>query len=108
MNQSLMKQSIEQKIEWKRIRILGGEPTLHSRIFDIIDLLSDYQATHNPCIRLVLGTNYSEKSDPMTDQMTAFCRLCGHFGFCRPVKKEIISPTWQMAYENFQNSQSPS
>lgn len=195
--ESFIRQSIEQNVQWKRIRILGGEPTLHSRIFDIIDLLSDYQETHNPGVRLVLGTNFfgmkvhqvlqklpkhiiikstiktsrvnlfkpfnvapedtnlnrfsdyscgcriiedcglgltpsgyymcavaggidrifqynlgkkdlPEKSDPMTDQMTAFCRLCGHFGFCWPVKKEKVSSTWQMAYENFQNSQSPS
>lgn len=195
--ESFLRQSIEQNIKWKRIRILGGEPTLHSRIFEIIDLLSDYQSGYNPEVRLVLGTNYfgekvhqvlqklpenifikstlktsrvnlfkpfnvapvdtyfnrfsdyscgcriiedcglgltpsgyymcavaggidrifqyhlgrkdlPEKSDPMTEQMTAFCRLCGHFGFCWPVKKEKVSSTWQMAYENFQNSQSPS
>ncbi len=195
--ESFIRQSIEQNIKWKRIRILGGEPTLHSRIFDIIDLLSDYQSSYNPPVRLVLGTNYFGKkvhqvlqklpeniiikstiktsrvnlfkpfnvapvdtwfnrfsdyscgcriiedcglgltpsgyymcavaggidrifqyhlgrdnlplkSDLMTDQMSAFCRLCGHFGFCLPVKKEKISPIWQRAYENFQNLQSPS
>lgn len=188
--ESFIQQSIDQQIQWKRIRILGGEPTLHSRIFDIIDMLSDYQSGYNPEVRLVLGTNYfgnkvhevlkklpdniiikstlktsrvnlfkpfnvapadtrynrfsdystgcriiedcglgltpsgyymcavaggidrifqyhlgrdelPEKSDPLTDQMSAFCRLCGHFGFCWPVKKEIISPTWQTAYANF-------
>lgn len=54
-------QSIEKKIRWKRIRILGGEPTLHSRIFDIIDLLIGYQRAYNPSVRLVLGTNYFGK-----------------------------------------------
>ena len=55
---AFIKQSIEKNIAWKRIRILGGEPTLHSRIFDIIDLLINYQKTVNPCVRLVLGTNF--------------------------------------------------
>jgi hypothetical protein len=51
-------QSVEKQIAWKRIRILGGEPTLHSRIFEIIDLLLAYKREHNPLVRLVLGTNF--------------------------------------------------
>jgi hypothetical protein len=53
-----IEQSIDKNICWKRIRILGGEPTLHTRIFDIISLLIDYQENHNPSVRLVLVTNF--------------------------------------------------
>lgn len=187
---AFIRDSMERKIQWKRIRLLGGEPTLHSNIFEILDLLLRYRADHNPEVRLVLCTNYfgravhrvleklppgiiikstlkhsrenlfkpfniapvdtsfnrfsdyscgcriiaecglgvtpsgyymcavaggidrifqyglgrkslPEKSDPMTDQMAAFCRLCGHFGFQWPVKTERISPTWQQAYRNY-------
>jgi hypothetical protein len=42
---------------WERIRILGGEPTLHPAIFDIVDLLLDYRNTVNPDVRLVVCTN---------------------------------------------------
>ena len=56
--EAFIAQSIDQKISWKRIRILGGEPTLHSRFFDIVDRLRDYQKTHNPSLRLVVGTNF--------------------------------------------------
>ena len=56
--EAFINQSIEKKIEWERIRILGGEPTLHSRIFDIIDRLISYQREYNPSVRLVLGTNF--------------------------------------------------
>ncbi len=51
-------ESIDRKIKWQRIRILGGEPTLHSRFFDIVGLLMDYRRMHNPTVRLVVGTNY--------------------------------------------------
>jgi radical SAM family protein len=187
--EDFLRQSIEQQILWKRIRILGGEPTLHSRIFDIVDLLVKYRSLYNPGVRLVLGTNYFGKTvrrvlaqmpdgiivkstlktsrvnlfkpfnmapvdsyfnafadyscgcriisdcglgltpsgyymcavaggidrivgyhlgrdripdadDAMTDQMSAFCRLCGHFGFQWPVKQEKVSPAWQAAYAN--------
>jgi len=56
--EAFINQSIENKIKWRRIRILGGEPTLHSRIFDIMDLLINYQRDFNPSVRLVLGTNF--------------------------------------------------
>lgn len=58
---AFIRQSIEKKIAWKRIRLLGGEPALHSRVFDIIDLLMAYQREHNPSVKLVLGTNYYGK-----------------------------------------------
>jgi hypothetical protein len=189
--EAFIRQSIEKKIEWKRIRILGGEPTLHSRIFDIIDLLIAYQSQYNPSARLVLGTNFfgnkvhqvlkkvpdaitikstlkssrvnlfkpfnvapadtafnrfsdyaggcriiedcgmgltpsgyymcaiaggidrifhynlgrkevPGESDTLADQMSAFCRLCGHFGVQWPTRKARQSETWRLAYRRFQ------
>ena len=182
-----IRQSAENKIAWERIRILGGEPTLHSRFFDIIEMLLDYRRRHNPAVRLVVGTNFygdrvrhvleklpetitikttlkssrvnlfkpfnlapvdtrmnrfsdyscgcriiedcglgvtpsgyymcavaggidrifgfdlgrkhiPDKSDALTDQMSAFCRYCGHFGFQWPTRRTRISKSWQSAY----------
>jgi hypothetical protein len=56
--ETFIAQTLERRIPWKRIRILGGEPTLHSRFFDIVDLLIDYRRVHNPAVRLVVGTNF--------------------------------------------------
>ena len=184
---AFIEQSIAKAIAWKRIRILGGEPTLHSRLFDIIDLLINYQKTHNPSVRLVLGTNcfgnrvhrvleklpdaitlkstlkssrvnlfrpfnvapvdtrfnrfsdytcgcriikecglgltpsgyymcavaggidrifgyhlgrneLPDDADTMWDQMSVFCRLCGHFGFQWPTRRAKQSKTWRLAY----------
>ena len=190
--ENFIKQSIERKIEWERIRLLGGEPTLHSRILEIIDLLIGYQREFNPSVRLVLGTNYfgphvhrvlaqlpdeivvkstlkssrvnlfkpfnvapvdtrynrfsdyasgcriieecglgltpsgyymcavaggidrvfrydlgrteiPDNTDALVDQMAAFCRLCGHFGFQWPTRKTKLSKTWRGAYERLRN-----
>ena len=187
MVERFVQQSIDQQIAWARIRILGGEPTLHSRIFDIVDLLMAYRRVHNPSVRLVLGTNFygdhvhrvleqlseaicikstlkssrvnlfrpfnmapidtafnrysdytcgcriieecglgvtpsgyymcavaggidrifgfrlgrqdlPDEHDQFSDQMNAFCRLCGHFGFQWPTRREKQSKTWRMAY----------
>ena len=182
-------ESMQQNIQWKRIRLLGGEPTLHSRIFDIVDLLIRYRQSHNPSVKLVIGTNYygrqvhrvleklpdamavkstlksspvnlfkpfniapmdtrynrfsdytcgcriiedcglgltpsgyymcavaggidrifqyhlgrrqlPDETDDLSDQMAAFCRLCGHFGFQWPTRRIKMSDTWRQAYRN--------
>jgi hypothetical protein len=183
--------SVDREIAWKRIRILGGEPTLHSRFFEIIDLLLRYRREHNPDVRLVVGTNFKgprvkrvlaelpgsihikstlktspvnlfrpfnlapvdtvfnrfsdytcgcriiqecglgvtpsgyymcavaggidrifqyhlgrpaipAETDRLSDQMSVFCRLCGHFGFQWPTRRIKLSPTWQRAYRRYE------
>lgn len=56
--ETFIEQSVAQRIPWKRVRVLGGEPTLHSRFYDIIDCLMEYRRVHNPGVLLVVGTNY--------------------------------------------------
>jgi hypothetical protein len=191
---AFLEQSIQRQVVWKRIRLLGGEPSLHSRLWDIIDLLIDYQRSSNPGVRLVLGSNYHghqvrrvlgklpeaihvkstlkssrvnlfrpfnvapvdkvayrfadyacgcrivedcglgltpsgyymcavaggidrifryglgrtslpDESDAMLDQMSAFCSLCGHFGFQWPTRRARLSPTWRRAYQRLGGQQ---
>jgi hypothetical protein len=193
--EAFITQSIEKKIRWKRIRILGGEPTLHSRFVEIIDRLIRYQKESNPSVRLVLGTNFfghevhrvldtlpdaitikstlktsrvnlfkpfnvapvdthfnrfsdytcgcriinecglgvtpsgyymcaiaggidrifgynlgrqelPDETDALSDQMSAFCRLCGHFGFQWPTRNAKRSKTWRLAYRRLKEKQS--
>jgi len=49
-------QSIERKIEWEKIRLLGGEPTMHSNFQEILYLLADYKEIY-PQSRLEIVTN---------------------------------------------------
>jgi hypothetical protein len=178
---AFINQSIKNNIVWKRIRILGGEPTLHSRIFDIIDLLVDYTNFFGNQVHRVLEKlpdtinikstlkvsrvnmfkpfnmapvdsrfyrfsdytygcriieecglgltpsgyymcavaggidriyGYSlgrkimpDESDTFSDQMSAFCRLCGHFGFQWPTRISKQSKTWRMAYQRIKTKE---
>ena len=43
--------------EWERIRIVGGEPTLHKDISKILDVLLKYKNIHSPNTIIELTTN---------------------------------------------------
>jgi hypothetical protein len=50
-------ESIKRDKNWRRIRVLGGEPLLHPSIFDIIGLLSAYRDEYSPGTRVEVTTN---------------------------------------------------
>ena len=55
--QKFIHESIEQGVKWKRIRILGGEPTLHPGLLQIIDELLSFKESHSPQVIIQLITN---------------------------------------------------
>jgi hypothetical protein len=60
--ESFIEQSVAQNASWNRIRLLGGEPTLHRDFLKIIELLRAYRKTHRPDLRIVVCTNGSGKT----------------------------------------------
>lgn len=55
-------ESIENQYAWTRLRLIGGEPTLHPQFLEIVDLLLDYIHRHSPKTTLEVSTNnYGEK-----------------------------------------------
>ncbi len=55
--EEFIKESIKKNIKWEQVKLLGGEPTLHTRLFTIIRLLLLYKNIHNPDMRIVIATN---------------------------------------------------
>ncbi|MCK9613967.1 MAG: radical SAM protein [Candidatus Omnitrophica bacterium] len=52
-----IKESIEQNRKWKRIRILGGEPTLHPELLEILNVFVRYKNDFSPRTNIELVTN---------------------------------------------------
>ena len=50
-------ESIAGNIHWERIRILGGEPTLHPNLLEIIDMINNWRLEYAPDALIELNTN---------------------------------------------------
>ena len=52
--------SLRRGIRWRRIRLLGGEPTAHPDFLRIVELLRGYRSRGNPCSIEVVTNGYGE------------------------------------------------
>lgn len=50
-------ESVEKARKWEKIRIMGGEPTLHPHLFDILSTLVAFKKNYSPKTRLILVSN---------------------------------------------------
>lgn len=55
--QKFIDETISTGRKWKRIRVLGGEPTTHPEIVQILWMLADYKTECNPDVFLEVVTN---------------------------------------------------
>lgn len=63
--------SIKNQIKWKLINILGGEPTLHPELGEIVELLQkNYADVFNPSVVIQIVSNgFTEKSRQICDKL---------------------------------------
>ena len=68
----LIDESVRLRYPWKRLSVLGGEPTQHPRFIDIVECLADYKRVANPDVLIQVSTN--GVSDATKAQLSAVRR----------------------------------
>ncbi len=70
--EKFVEESIENNRKWEEIRLLGGEPTLHPKILEIIDILLRYKHEHLPTVVIFITTNgYGKKVNSVIETIPA-------------------------------------
>lgn len=69
MIEQFVEDSLKQHKIWRRIRILGGEPTLHPEFEEIIQILIQYKNIFPNCKIEVVSNGYSKKSIDILEQL---------------------------------------
>jgi hypothetical protein len=52
-----VQESIEKDRKWEKIRVMGGEPTTHPHLFDILKSLLAYKNEFSPKTRIIIVSN---------------------------------------------------
>jgi hypothetical protein len=52
-----LEQSKESSKRWRRLTVMGGEPTIHPNVSEILDLLLEYKSYSAPDVEIILASN---------------------------------------------------
>ncbi|MEI8348663.1 MAG: radical SAM protein [Candidatus Omnitrophota bacterium] len=55
--QKFIQESIDNNVCWERIRLMGGEPTLHPQLYEVLNVLLDYKKKYSHTTEVVILTN---------------------------------------------------
>src|ERR1035437_1664883 len=68
--QYFIKESVAARYCWNRIAIIGGEPTTHRQLFEIVDLLREYRDLYSPHTSIEVWTNgYGANANRVISQL---------------------------------------
>jgi len=71
MIQDFIHESVLVGKQWRKIRLLGGEPTLHPEFFPILNDLLQYRNRHPDCVIEVVTNGYGTAVNAMLQQIPA-------------------------------------
>jgi hypothetical protein len=71
-----LEESMGRQIRWKRIGLLGGEPTCHPHFLEVVDLVCQYRDEFSPETQISVATNgHSEQAMKLISQLPASVRV---------------------------------
>lgn len=75
-----VKESIELDWKWKRIRLIGGEPTMHSKFLEVLNVINEYKK-HNPNCLIDMMTNGGKTYRRIKDKIPNWLHVIDHANF---------------------------
>ena len=55
-----VKESVDTRWRWRKIQLMGGEPTMHPQLGHILEILAPYKKMHPECMVTVVSNGYGE------------------------------------------------
>jgi len=88
MIEKFVDDSLNQNKVWRRIRILGGEPTLHPKFSQIIQMLLQYKKAFPDCKIEVVSNGFSKRTVRILDELSSDITIENSF------KSSTIQPSF--------------
>ena len=67
--EKFVNESIDLNWKWKHIGLMGGEPTLHPRLFDVLDIIKKYKQLNPDCKIEVVTNGYGIKVNEVLSKL---------------------------------------
>ena len=67
--EKFVKESIALGWRWKEISLIGGEPTLHPRFFDVLKIIKKYKTAHPECSICLETNGYGSKVNEVLSKL---------------------------------------
>ena len=64
-----VKESIELDWKWERITLIGGEPTLHPQLFELLKIIKKYKDINNNCMIEIATNGYGRKVNEIINKL---------------------------------------
>jgi hypothetical protein len=68
-------ESIELNWRWKSIVLIGGEPTLHPQLFEILSILKKYKDLNPRCTIAVATNGFGPRTNEILSQLPGWVRI---------------------------------
>ena len=68
-------ESINLHWKWRQIAIIGGEPTLHSELFEMLSIIKEYKDFNPKCVIFLITNGFGEKVNDILSKLPHWIKI---------------------------------